>query len=142
MVDVVVRSLQGLTQSIEIGDHRLLADEPVAAGGSGAGPNPYELLLSALGACTAMTVRMYAQRKGWPLESVEVALQHERIHAEDCANCDTSDGYLDKITKDLVFRGPLDAEQRLRLAEIAELCPVSRTLQHKIRIEQRLVPGD
>ena len=142
MVDVVVRSLQGLSQSIEIGDHRLLADEPVAAGGSGAGPNPYELLLSALGACTAMTVRMYAQRKGWPLESVEVALQHERIHAEDCANCDTSDGYLDKITKDLVFRGPLDAEQRLRLAEIAELCPVSRTLQHEIRIEQRLIPGD
>jgi uncharacterized OsmC-like protein len=142
VVDVVVRSLEGLTQSIEIGDHRLLADEPVAAGGSDAGPNPYELLLSALGACTAMTVRLYAQRKGWPLEGVEVALHHERIHAQDCADCETRDGFLDQITKDIVFFGPLDAEQRLRLAEIAERCPVQRTLQQEIHIEQRHAPGD
>jgi len=142
VVDVVVRSLEGLTQSIEVGDHRLLADEPVAAGGSDAGPNPYELLLSALGACTAMTVRLYAQRKGWPLEGVEVALHHERIHAQDCADCETRDGFLDQITKDIVFFGPLDAEQRLRLAEIAERCPVQRTLQQEIHIEQRHVPGD
>jgi uncharacterized OsmC-like protein len=142
VVDVVVRSLDGLTQSIEVGPHRLLADEPVAAGGADAGPNPYELLLSALGACTAMTVRLYAQRKGWPLEGVEVALHHERIHAEDCANCETSDGFLDQITKDISFRGPLDATQRLRLAEISERCPVHRTLQHEVHIEQRLLPGD
>jgi len=89
-----------------------------------------------------MTVRLYARRKGWPLEAVEVALHHERIHAEDCAECETREGYLDKITKDIMFLGPLDAEQRLRLAEIAEMCPVQRTLQHEIRIEQRLVPGD
>jgi uncharacterized OsmC-like protein len=142
VVDVVVRSRDGLAQSIEIGQHRLTADEPVTAGGTDTGPNPYELLLSALGACTAMTVRLYAQRKGWPLEAVEVALHHERIHAEDCANCETQEGYLDKITKDLTFIGPLDAEQRLRLAEISERCPVHRTLQREVIIEQRLEPGD
>jgi uncharacterized OsmC-like protein len=142
VVDVVVRSLDGLAQSIEIGHHRLTADEPIAAGGTDTGPNPYELLLSALGACTAITVRLYAQRKGWPLEAVEVALHHERIHAEDCANCETQDGYLDKITKDITFVGPLDASQRLRLAEISERCPVHRTLQHEVIIEQRLEPGD
>jgi uncharacterized OsmC-like protein len=142
VADVVVRSLEGLTQSIEIRDHRLTADEPKDAGGADAGPNPYELLLSALGACTAMTVRLYAQRKGWPLEAVEVALHHERIHAEDCADCETRDGYLDKITKELFFVGPLDATQRLRLAEIAERCPVQRTLQHEVIVEQRLLPLD
>jgi putative redox protein len=142
VADVVVRSLAGLAQSIEVGGHRLLADEPVAAGGADAGPNPYELLLSALGACTAMTVRLYARRKGWPLEGVEVALRHERIHAQDCADCETRDGFLDQITKDITFLGPLDAEQRLRLAEIAEKCPVQRTLRHEIHIEQRHAPGD
>jgi uncharacterized OsmC-like protein len=142
VADVVVRSLEGLTQSIEIRDHRLTADEPIEGGGADAGPNPYELLLSALGACTAMTVRLYAQRKGWPLEAVEVALHHERIHAEDCADCETRDGYLDKITKDLTFFGPLDATQRLRLAEISERCPVQRTLQHEVIVEQHLVPLD
>jgi putative redox protein len=142
VVDVVVRSLQGLAQSIEIGDHRLTADEPVDAGGTDTGPNPYELLLSALGACTAMTVRLYAQRKGWPLEAVEVALHHERIHAEDCANCETQDGFLDKITKDISLSGPLDAEQRSRLTEISERCPVQRTLQREIVIEQHIQPAD
>jgi putative redox protein len=122
--------------------HRLTADEPRDAGGDDAGPNPYELLLSALGACTAMTVRMYAQRKGWPLESIEVALQHERIHAEDCANCDTREGFLDQITKNMSLYGPLDANQRLRLVEIAERCPVQRTLEHEVHIQSRLLPGD
>ena len=89
-----------------------------------------------------MTVRLYAQRKGWPLEAVEVALHHERIHAEDCADCETSEGYLDSITKSLTFLGPLDATQRLRLAEIAEMCPVQRTLQREVHIEQRLSPAD
>jgi uncharacterized OsmC-like protein len=142
VADVIVRSQGGLTQSIEVREHRLLADEPLGAGGADAGPNPYELLLSALGACTAMTVRLYAQRKAWPLEGVEVTLHHERIHAEDCADCETRDGYLDSITKQLTFLGPLDATQRLRLAEIAEKCPVQRTLQHEVHIEQRLLPGD
>jgi putative redox protein len=142
VADVLVRSLSGLAQSIEVREHRLLADEPLDGGGLDAGPNPYELLLSALGSCTAMTVRQYAQRKGWPLEGVEVALHHERIHAEDCWNCETEEGFLDSITKDLTFFGPLDAEQRLRLAEIAERCPVQRTLTHEIHIEQRVAPGD
>jgi putative redox protein len=139
VTEVVVRSLAGLRQSIQIRDHRVLADEPVDGGGNDAGPNPYELLLSALGACTAMTVRLYAQRKGWPLDGVEVTLQHERIHAEDCADCETREGFLDKITKQLTLHGPqLNAEQRQRLGEIAERCPVQRTLQRESVIEQHL----
>jgi uncharacterized OsmC-like protein len=126
--EVVVRSHEGLQQRIQIGDHHLVADEPLGGGGHDAGPNPYELLLSALGA-----------RKGWPLEGVEVALQHERIHAEDCADCGTREGFLDKITKQLTLLGPqLDDEQRQRLFEIAERCPVQRTLQREIVIEQHL----
>ncbi|HLZ31125.1 MAG TPA: OsmC family protein [Chloroflexota bacterium] len=139
---MLVRSLSGLAQSIEVRAHRLVVDEPLEAGGADAGPNPYELLLSALGACTAITVRLYAQRRGWPLEGVEVALHHERIHAEDCANCETQEGFIDNITKDLRFLGPLGADQRLRLAEIAERCPVQRTLTHEVHIEQRVAPGD
>jgi putative redox protein len=142
VVDVIVRSRRGLTQTIEIGHHRLVADEPLDGGGSDLGPNPYELLLAALGSCTAMTVQLYARRKGWPLESVEVALQHEQIHAQDCAECEARDGFLDQITKQLTLYGPLDTEQRQRLAEISERCPVQRTLTHEIRVEQRLVPGD
>jgi uncharacterized OsmC-like protein len=142
VTDVVVRSQAGLSQTIDIRRHHLTADEPISDGGEDAGPNPYELLLSALGACTAITVRMYAQHKNWPLESIDVALQHERIHAEDCAECETSDGYLDKITKSITLRGPLDAEQRQRLLEISERCPVQKTLQHEVHIESRFLPGD
>jgi uncharacterized OsmC-like protein len=139
VADVIVRSEHGLTQTIEIGQHRLTADEPPSAGGQDAGPDPYELLLSALGACTSMTVRLYARRKGWPLEGVQVALHHERRYAEDCAECETQDGFLDRITKQLTFFGPLDRQQRQRLADIAERCPVNRTLQREIVIEQHLV---
>jgi uncharacterized OsmC-like protein len=143
LADVIVRSEQGLTQRVEIGQHRLVSDEPVAGGGSDAGPNPYELLLAALGACTAMTLEVYARRKGWPLESVQVVLHHERIYAQDCAECETREGMLDKITKRLTLVGPLDAEQRVRLAEISERCPVQRTLQREVRIEQVVVePGE
>jgi uncharacterized OsmC-like protein len=138
VADVIVRSEQGLTQTIEIRQHRLTADEPSSAGGQDAGPDPYELLLAALGACTSITVRLYAQRKGWPLDGVQVALHHERIYAVDCAECETRDGFLDKITKQLTFFGPLDQEQRQRLAAIAERCPVNRTLQREVVIEQHL----
>jgi putative redox protein len=137
--EVIVRSRPGLSASIEVGDHRLLADEPVKVGGADAGPNPYDLLLSALGACTAITVRMYAQRKGWPLDAVEVRLSHDRIHAEDCAQCETREGYVQRISKSLSLQGPLDADQRQRLAEIAERCPVQRMLTHEIAIQQTLV---
>jgi uncharacterized OsmC-like protein len=137
--EVIVRSRPGLSASIEVGDHRLVADEPVEVGGANAGPNPYDLLLSALGACTAITVRMYAQRKGWPLDAVEVRLSHDRIHAEDCAQCETREGYVQLITKSLSLQGPLDTDQRQRLAEIAERCPVQRALTHEIVIQQTLV---
>jgi putative redox protein len=88
-----------------------------------------------------MTLKLFAQRKGWPLESVEVTLHHEKIHAQDCADCETREGYLDKISKQLTLRGPLDSEQRARLAEIAERCPVQRTLTREIVVEQRLLPA-
>jgi putative redox protein len=139
----VVRSQDGLAQQINVRGHVLLADEPLEAGGADAGLNPYELLLAALGSCTAMTVRMYAARKAWPLESVEVVLQLDKVHASDCADCETRDGYLDRITKLVSLHGPLDADQRQRLIEIAERCPVQRTLQREIVIEQRATPpGD
>jgi putative redox protein len=139
MTEVVVRSLGGLSQEIHARGHRLMADEPLESGGTDSGPTPYELLLSALGACTAITVRMYAGRHGWPLEGVEVVLRHERIHAADCRDCETRDVRLERVTKRLALYGPLDAAQRQRLAEIAERCPVQRTLTSSVRIEQELV---
>jgi putative redox protein len=138
MAEVVVRSLGGLEQEIQARGHRWLADEPLEAGGGDGGPNPYELLLSALGACTAMTVRLYASRKGWPLEGVEVVLRHERIYAQDCENCDSPNARLERITKRLALHGPLEEAQRQRLAEIAERCPVQRTLTSTVRIDQEL----
>ena len=139
MTEVIVRSESGMSAHAEMGPHLLTVDEPVSAGGQDSGPGPYDLLLAALGACSAMTVRLYAQRKAWPLESVEVRLSHERIHAEDCAECETREGMLDRINKDLVLNGALDTEQRQRLAEIAERCPVQRTLTREVVIEQRLL---
>src|SRR5919205_2195113 len=139
MAEVVVRSLGGLEQEIQARGHRWRADEPLEAGGGDAGPTPYELLLSALGACTAMTVRLYATRKGWPLEGVEVQLRYERIHVEDCLNCDNPAARLERVTKRLALHGPLDQDQRQRLAEIAERCPVQRTLSATLSIQQELV---
>ena len=137
MAEVVVRSLDGLAQQITVRQHRLVADEPPPAG-TDLGPNPYELLLSALGACTAITVQMYANRKGWPLTGISVRLQHDHIHAEDCRDCETEHGLLDRVTKELMLEGDLTAEQRQRLAEIAQRCPVGRTLQSELVIEQTL----
>jgi uncharacterized OsmC-like protein len=135
---VIVTSSGGLEQSIQVRDHHLTADEPAEGGGRDAGPNPYELLLAALGACTAMTLRMYADRKQWPLEGVEVTLEHDRIHAEDCRDCETREGRLDRIRKELRLLGPLDEAQRQRLGEIAERCPVSQTLKREVVMEQQL----
>jgi putative redox protein len=139
VTSVAVRGAGGLAQTIVIGEHRLTADEPASAGGGDTGPTPYELLLGALGACTAMTVRLYAARHGWALDDVEVSLSHSRIHAEDCAECETREGFLDQIDKRLVLRGSLTHEQRARLAEIAERCPVQRTLQREVVVHQELV---
>jgi len=137
VAEVTVRCRQGLIQQINAGGHQLIADEPQPLSGD-RGPNPYELLLSALGACTAMTVRMYAEHKHWPLREIEIVLNHDRIHAEDCAECETHEGFLDRISKRISFEGDLTDEQRQRLAEIAERCPVQRTLQREIVIEQTL----
>jgi uncharacterized OsmC-like protein len=135
---VVVRgSAAGFAQEIHAGAHRLHADEPVSAGGTDTGPSPYDLLLAALGACTSMTVAMYARRKAWPLEEVTVHLRHSRIHAADCAECETKEGMLDRIERDIHFAGPLTEEQRSKLLEIANKCPVHRTLTSEIDIKTR-----
>ena len=125
------------TQQITVGQHRLLSDEPRPIGDD-AGPTPYDLLLAALGACTSMTVRMYADRKGWPLERVRVTLRHSRIHAEDCAECETTRGWIDHIDRDIELEGDLDDTQRQRLLHIAERCPVHQTLTSEVRITTSL----
>ncbi|MBR0951927.1 bifunctional alpha/beta hydrolase/OsmC family protein [Bradyrhizobium canariense] len=126
-------------QTISVGPHRLIADEPVAAGGEDAGPGPYDLLLAGLGACTSMTMRLYADRKSLPLDRVTVTLKHSKIYAKDCAECETRDGMLDQIERDIAMDGALDAEQRKKLMEIADKCPVHRTLTSEIRIVTKAV---
>jgi len=121
-------------QRITVGGHELAADEPASAGGADTGPSPYELLLASLGACTAMTVRMYADRKGWPLRNTTVRLWHERIYARDCADCETGTGMLDHIERQVHFDGDLTGEQRARLMNMAGRCPVHRTLHSEILV--------
>jgi putative redox protein len=122
------------SERIDAGGHQLVADEPTTVGGADSGPTPYDLLLASLGACTAITVRMYAERKGWPLRNVTVRLRHRRIHATDCANCETRTGQLDHIERELEFDGDLTDEQRARLLDIAERCPVHRMLHSEVLI--------
>jgi putative redox protein len=137
--EVVVRGgAGGFAQEIVVGPHRLAADEPASAGGTDAGPNPYDLLLASLGACTSMTVALYARRKGWPLEGVTVRLRHAKIHAADCADCETREGMIDRIERNIELTGALTDDQRARLLEIAGRCPVHRTLQSEIDIRTRL----
>lgn len=140
MREVIVHGdAAGFAQQILAGSHALTADEPIESGGSDIGPSPYDLLLASLGACTSMTVGMYARRKTWPLESVTVRLRHSRIHAADCATCETKDGMLDRIDRDLQFIGALTDEQKAKLLEISNKCPVHRTLSSEIDIRTRLV---
>ena len=128
-------------QTVTSGTHVLTADEPRPVGAD-TGPSPYDLLLASLGACTSMTVRMYADRKGWPLEHVSVQLRHSRIHARDCAECETKTGLLDRIERVIRFDGPLDADQRKRLLEIADKCPVHRTLHSEIVVSTTEAASD
>jgi uncharacterized OsmC-like protein/alpha-beta hydrolase superfamily lysophospholipase len=133
---VVVRETRNgqFQQEITTGKHRLFADEPVAAGGLDTGPGPYDLLLAALGACTSMTIRLYADRKQIPLVRTLVRLRHDKIYAADCANCETKEGKIDHIDREISFEGDLDAAARARLLEIADKCPVHRTLKSEVDI--------
>ncbi|NRB47761.1 MAG: OsmC family protein [Saprospiraceae bacterium] len=117
--------------------HQLIADEPQPYG-EDLGPNPYEFLLMAVGSCVGMTLRMYADRKGWDLQEVEIELDQERRHAKDCENCESEDGYVHFIQKKLRFKGNLDEQQKARLLEISDRCPVQKTLLNEIKIETSL----
>ena len=136
--DIIVEVEETLTgtymQSARSGRHVLNVDEPRALGGNDAGPGPYEYLLMGLGACTTMTLRMYAERKDIPLSRVRVRLSHRKVHANDCADCDTRDGKVDEITREIELEGDLDDQHRQRLMQIADRCPVHRTLTSEIKV--------
>jgi putative redox protein len=124
-------------QSVVAGKHRYLADEPTSVGGNGSGPSPYEYLLAGLGACTSMTIRLYADAKKLPLKRVAVHLTHDKIHAVDCESCETKEGKIDRIDREITLEGDLSTEQRAKLMEIADKCPVHRTLHSEIDVRTR-----
>jgi uncharacterized OsmC-like protein len=136
--DVVVRgSVSGFAQEVTVGKYTLRVDEPLSAGGTESAPDPYDYLLTALGSCTSMTVGWYARHHKIPLENVTVSLRHSRIHAQDCAECETKAGLLDRIDLDIQLTGPITPEQHAKLMEIAGKCPVHRTLKSEIDIRLR-----
>jgi putative redox protein len=141
MAEIIVRSSAGsLSQEILAGpqrQHRLWSDEPKEQGGEDRGPNPYDLLLAALGSCTGLTLQVYARKKNWDLKAVSTRLTYNRIHAEDCANCETKEGYIDRITREITLEGDLSEAQRSQLLLIARRCPVHKTLTSEIVIEDR-----
>ncbi|KPV53215.1 osmotically inducible protein C [Kouleothrix aurantiaca] len=138
MAEVIVHSVGNLRQEIDAGAHTLIADEPVDVGGDNTGPNPYELLLGAIGACTSMTLLMYARRKQWPLEDVEVRMSHRRDYHRDCEECADKPVQIDLIERRITLKGDLDEAQRARLLEIAEKCPVHRTLTGTLKVRDTL----
>ncbi|MCK9503090.1 MAG: OsmC family protein [Porticoccaceae bacterium] len=131
-------SALGFVQTVEAGKHRFQTDEPIAAGGTDRGPSPYDLLLAALGSCTSMTIGLYARRKQWPLDGVSVRLTHRKEDAGDGTDCGTKTGMLDRVEREIQLEGSLDDSQRERLLDIANKCPMYRTLSSEIRIETRL----
>ncbi|MDZ4255779.1 MAG: bifunctional alpha/beta hydrolase/OsmC family protein [Sulfuritalea sp.] len=136
-VHVTERGTGAFTVAISAGRHTWLGDEPATVGGDDLGPSPYDMLTAALGACTAMTLRMYARQKQWPLANVRVVLNHAKVHATDCASCETRVGKIDRIERVIDLEGPLDAEQRRRLLEIADKCPIHRTLHSEVEVITR-----
>jgi uncharacterized OsmC-like protein len=136
--NIVIRGdARSFKQEIIAGKHRLIADEPVSAGGGDAGPDPYDYLLASLGVCTSMTVGFYGRRKQFPLEDITVSLWHSRIYAKDCEECETKEGMLDRIDVEVELTGSLTTEQHAKLIEIAAKCPVHRTLTSEINIRLR-----
>ena len=136
---VTVRGgIAGFAQEIVAGSHHLRSDEPVSSGGRNSGPTPYDLLLAALGSCTSMTIGMYARRKQWPLENVTVRLRHSRVHAEDCSACETGGEKVTVIEREIELEGSLTGDQRTRLLEIANRCPVHLTLTSEMNIRTKL----
>ena len=133
---------EALLADVQAGHHTWILDEPVAVGGQDRGPTPYDMLLSALGACTAITLRLYATRKQWPLEGIEVRLRHQRVHEQDCEKCEEAGHMLEEVRKELRLLGPLTEEQRRRLEAVSEKCPVQKTLMSGLRIVTELVPTD
>ncbi len=138
VVDVEETLTGRYVQTARTGRHALTVDEPKAVGGNDAGPGPYEYLLIGLGACTAMTLRMYAEMNNLPLERVRVRLSHRKIHAQDCLDCETQEGKVDEIAREITLEGDLTEEQRERLLEIANRCPVHRTLTSEIKVRSFL----
>ena len=136
---IVHGDAKSFAQKIDIGSDHITADEPVAFGGTNTGSSPYDLLLAALGACTSMTIGLYARKRGWPLKDITVSLHHAKIHAKDCEECETKEGRVDRIWLDIRLDGSLTDEQRAKLMEIAEKCPVHQTLTSEINIKTRAV---
>jgi putative redox protein len=139
MQPVIVRSARSLRNDVEAGPHKLIVDEPVAAGGTGAGPTPYDFLNAALGACTSMTINVVAKRENIPVESVEISVTNDRMYAKDCADCTSTEGYIHRFSVSIKVAGNLTAAQRERILTVAKRCPVAKTLMSEIRVEDALV---
>jgi uncharacterized OsmC-like protein len=135
---VVEGPIAGFRTEVAVGSHHFTVDEPVPVGGTDTGPSPYEFLLAALGACTAMTLRLYADRQKWPLERADVRLRHRKVHAKDCVDCETKPTRMDVVDRVLILHGALSEEQRTKLVEIANRCPVHQTLGSKIEMNTTL----
>ena len=123
----------------QAGNHIWIVDEPQSMGGDDEGPSPYDMILAALGACTSMTIMMYARQKGWPLEDLSVELSHDRIYAKDCQDCETNEGQVDEIHRKITLMGPLSDEQIERLTKVGERCPVHRALVGEIKVRDEVV---
>jgi uncharacterized OsmC-like protein len=139
MQPVIVRSADSLRNDIEAGPHRMIADEPLTAGGTELGPTPYDFLAAALGTCTSMTMRVVAKRENIPLKGVEITIENDRMHAKDCADCLSTSGYIHRFSVAIKLIGDLSAEQKGRMLDVAGRCPVNKTLSSEIRIDERLV---